>query len=244
MREMTKYVINVQIICFDGIIEKDINEIILYPYFNRCLNTSIGSNNFEFKKTDSNVVTEYYFRVPHIKVVCTIEILNILLDKDPYWINYENTNDKLVDILVYNDMYMMNKKIGYNIRYIGTEGDTEPCYDKIQLVNIVKSKMPYCDPFDILKRGGFCPDGIIWSLLHGSDLRKLNPEILPDLFQYLEETLLRSYQHCIRHLIDNCIDMYHSCPEIIFQQFNSAVVKAGHMILPDIIKGLDRIKKI
>ena len=228
---MQPIVIYVPVICTDGIMEVDINILLKFEYFNRLLNTNIGSNKITNSKESDDKVTKYIFEIPHITVECSIQTFHILLNSETYWIEYDNDDydDYLIELLLYNDMYMINKQIeGIMIYELGRLNISK-------LLNFIKQKLPENDPFDVLRKGSIKTIFINNLILDSFELaseNKLDKNIIPDLLNYISNTLLRvgnNLDDFLFYILDVAILHYKEYPEIISSQITDK-------ILSDILK--------
>ncbi len=183
---MKSIIIKAPITCFDGILESDINILLRLPYFNRYLTTNLGSDQLTLTKT-TDKTTKYVITIPEINVDCTVQVCNILLHHKTYYIR--EYNDLLIDLLIYNDMYMTQLKLESK--------------DDISLIYYIKEQLPNNDPYSILKQGGYLYiNKLIVMSFSSLSNDEFKPDIIPDLLHHIKSGLEAKVYDNIREKID------------------------------------------
>jgi len=242
---MNSLTLKIPIICSDGIIFCDVNQMLSYSYFNDVINNMMSPNklhcdikisnnldidveNAEIVRTHTDTINEctveYNIRVPAVYVKCTCKIFNILLQSEKYYLPANNYNEDIVDLLIYNDVYNMGLIVEYN-----TWGFDASEY--ISLVIFIKEKLPDRDPYDVLIKGNFTFASFLIGhafKLAGQGL--LNDSIIPDTLRYTRK-LLRSRDisyECrvlLYDILDTIIRYHVEYAQIIIEQINDDTIQ-------------------
>jgi len=188
--------------CSDKQIKIKLNDLLKFDYFKKVLNNCSTSMKYEETSIIKNDVqwNVYHFEIPEINVECSSEILNTLLKKelDVYFYDYEF----LLDVMLYVDMYQIPFEISYN-------GGFNPKYH-FNFVLYIKKEVPYLNPFEILKNGGFI---FYQSLLEYGfkSLHQGESDLSEDLIIYLEYYINKEYNVYANYQM---IDVLKSIPKL------------------------------
>ena len=213
----------VRIKCSDQIIEVNLDQLLKHQYFQNALT----ERRFERTESIDDIGTKTIkceWNIPQISVDCCSQVLKILLHGE-YCVRPNNYDDKLIEIMLYNDKYKMRASIknttwGFN---------AEEYFD---LIYFIKQKMPTVNPYDFVKKGGF---NFSESFVHSSfklyALNQLDEQVIPDLLPYLKKTILGKFWISqfpgfgILHVLDSIINACDLHRNIILTQINDLVIK-------------------
>jgi len=104
----------VPVICSDKTIEVSLNQLLKYPYFENVLSNETTKIDFKKNPTvdiNGNNCITYTISVPYVTVECSSKVLLRLFKGGEYRIYPNEYTDELIEIMMYNHMYMYGTKL-------------------------------------------------------------------------------------------------------------------------------------
>ena len=208
----------VSINCTDKTIDLPLTKLMNYDYFKMALSnfsTKITCEKIDHVDSNGIIKPSRVYTIPCLTLDCNSKILIRLLSGGDVWINLDNYESSLPDLIYFNGLYETKVKFKHAQYEYCSHGREmiyryrSPTY--VKFLEFVKSHFPRCNVYDLLDQSGF--DKREWNFFsHSCNLLhydKFPKELLVDLIDRINDRLENFMKN--KYVCDDISDFIHSC---------------------------------